>query len=44
MFIKVSWADGNKPCEQLCDVAMASKLMYELEVKRGIKSTFTVQY
>lgn len=43
MFFKVSWKDGEKPFEQICDIKMASKLMYELEVRKGIKASFTAQ-
>lgn len=43
MFFKITWKDGEMPHEQLCDVKMASKLMYELEMKKGIRANFSVQ-
>ena len=41
IFLKVEWFDGEKKVEQVCNIKMASKLLYELEKRRGIKGTFT---
>lgn len=43
MLLKISWKESDKIHEQVCDVKMASKLMYELEMQKGIKATFCVQ-
>ncbi len=43
MFFKVSWKESDKTHEQICDIKMASKLMYELEIQKGIKATFCVK-
>lgn len=42
MFFKVSWTQDGSPREQICDGKMASKLMYELEIRKGIKANFKV--
>lgn len=41
MLLKVTWKDKEKQHEQVCDIKMASKLLYELEIRKGIKGDFS---